>query len=241
MMRKNPCNEGETIMSTSIYSPGRYPVVPLNTDTEKDKSYKEDLAKTVGFIKAHKYTITKMALLNSMDLPFSLIYGVLRTAKHESSYDEYNDQSKRWSFSFRGTTDEGDNMRLIVCPDSYHVRIINVKCLKNDSPDNTQMQELHKLEYNQVLDFIKQDKISYTDHAEKRIRARGLTTSMIRDVLVHGAHIVVKDKWSSEKNHWSFSFRDKTSTRDIMVCVRACKTSAEVITAFSISLSSFFF
>ncbi len=238
-MRKKPCNEGEMIMSTSICSPSRYPVVPLNTETEMDKFYKEDLAKTVGFIKARKYTLTNTALLNSKDLPFSLIHSVLKTAKHESIHDEYNDQSKRWSFSFCGTTDEGDNVRLIVSPDSYHVRIINVKFLKNDSLDKTQMQEQYKLHYNQILDFIEQDKITLTDHAKSKMREHDLTTPMIRDVLLHGAHFDVKDNWNRENNRWAFSFRDQIHTRDIVVCVSADKTSAVVITVYQFHKFSF--
>ena len=216
-------------MSTLINSSNKCLVSALDTERGKNKFYQEALAETLSLIKAHKYSMTKNALMDSGDFSSSQIYRALSTAKYERGYDTYNNENKKWSFSFCETTDEGENLRITVCPSSSCAKVINVNFLKKNS-SHEQMQEKNEIERDQVLNFISQGRYTYSIHANQRMIKRNLTTSMIDNVVLYGAHDVTRDKWDSARKTWSFSFCDIIDGRKIRACVVTGKLSAKITT-----------
>ena len=122
-------------MSTpTIHSSSRDPILPLrDTDAEKEKNknHKADLARTLNFIEAHKYRLTKN--VKSRHFTFSFINDVINNAKYEKGF--YDNQQKRWCFSFCGTTSEGDSLRMIVSPESHGVSIHHVTYVRKFSEE----------------------------------------------------------------------------------------------------------
>ena len=137
---------------------------PSNSKQGKDKLSREDLAKkTEHFIKTRKYHLSRELLLKPAFSSSLVIDSILKNAKHESRFDTYNEKTKKWTFTYCGTTSEGNPVRMIVSPGDLYVNIINVVPLKVGA----QKKEQYDDEYRKIINLIDKNRINFTTHVSK--------------------------------------------------------------------------
>lgn len=73
-----------------------------------------------------------------------------------------------------------------------------------------------------VESFVRAGRLTYSSHANQRLKQRKITRPEVEQVLIHGHHEARKDQFNQEFNSWDYAFRGKTvEGRQFVVAIEA--------------------